>query len=830
MWASVNRLLGVSRSQGGASAVLRPDGSLAVNEEDKCEAWADYYERLGRPKQDPNFDSTFAEETKSLVAAFAEESKQSPNENLDKDFDDEELEVALDNLQFYKACSFDQVRNEALKVGGEEIRTELLKLFNWINAQEQVPTEWAKSLVFCLYKDGEETDPGNYRGISLISCLGKLYLSIWTQRLTEHLDPQLAEEQGGFRAHRSTVDQIFTLNETLLRRRRDGKKTFCFFVDFRKAFDTVWHDGLWRRLWESGVKSLPWRILRSLYSGLQASVLVDGAISRSAAIGQGVRQGCPLSPILFSCYINDLVRRLKGLGGELSVGDRRLCSLLYADDIVLLADSAEHLQRMIDEVSSFCAQWRLDLNTSKSQVMVVHPDSHREADPTGWFWRGERLKEVAEYKYLGVVITNKLLWKRHISKVVDKGKSALQPLRRLFAQKLVPLRIKRLVYTARVRSKLEYASQIWSTDKADAKALESIQHQALALMLKTNRNASVTALRTITGLPTMQGRRNMMRLFYMGVLLSKDKQTWPRHCVEEPVSVSSKVVGKSQKHWITYFRELLKRSVKLKSAYQRMLDHLGNCDDVLRNYQTEQEPPVLIRPVPSWRQAVREFVKEQDLAHFRSDAQFMSTLAVLDACTDACLSDRHPLVNRGFSPINLIRLRLLAGTSSLNSTMSKVSGSSRSNLCPICLQSEETTVHFLRECTHEEAVKFRRQHLESMPECFSALSNVAQTAFVLGGSVESPTNASPLEPSKNQDMHNEVLVGQLWDLRKEALDRDLEIEEPLDLTIQQSSTDSSSIRSSDSSSSNAGILRYFPQSVRPVQGVEAHGVITKPSS
>ena len=321
-----------------------------------------------------------------------------------------------------------------------------------------------------------------------------------------------------------------------------------------------------------------------------------------------------------------------------------------------------------------------------------------------------------------------------------------------------------------------------------------------------------------------------MRLFYMGVLLSKDKQTWPRHCVEEPVSGTSKVIGKSQKHWITYFRELLKRSVKLKSAYQRMLDHLGKCDDVLRKYQTEEEPPVLIRPVPSWRQAVREFVKEQDLAHFRSDAQSMSTLAVLDACTDACLSDRHPLVNRGFSPINLIRLRLLAGTSSLNSTMSKVSGSSRSNLCPICLQSEETTVHFLRECTHEEAVKFRRQHLESMPECFSALSNVAQTAFVLGGSVESPTNASPLEPSKNQDMHNEVLVGQLWDLRKEALDRDLEIEEPLDLTIQQSSTDSSSIRSSDSSSSNAGILRYFSQSVRPAQGVEAHGVITKPSS
>ena len=117
-----------------------------------------------------------------------------------------------------------------------------------------------------------------------------------------------------------------------------------------------------------------------------------------------------------------------------------------------------------------------------------------------------------------------------------------------------------------------------------------------------------------------------------------------------------------------------------------------------------------------------------------------------------------------------------------------------------------------------------------MPEEFTSLSNVAQAAFVLGGSVESPTNASPLGPSKDQDMLNEVLVGQLWDLRKEALDRELEVDEPLDLTTQQSSTDSSSIRSSDSSSSNAGVLRYFHQSVRSAKGVEAHGDITKPSS
>ena len=100
------------------------------------------------------------------------------------------------------------MRNEALKEGGVHLRGCILKLFNFINDSEQVPVAWSRSLVSNLFKDGDETDPDNYRGISLISCLGKLYLSIWTDRLTQHFE-RLAEEQGGFRAGRSTVDQIF---------------------------------------------------------------------------------------------------------------------------------------------------------------------------------------------------------------------------------------------------------------------------------------------------------------------------------------------------------------------------------------------------------------------------------------------------------------------------------------------------------------------------------------------------------------------------------------------------------------------------------------------
>ena len=145
------------------------------------------------------------------------------------------------------------------------------------------------------------------------------------------------------------------------------------FINFRKAFDTVWHEGLWKRLWDCGIRGKAWRILRSLYSQLESSVILDGEQSRWVPLQQGVRQGCPLSPILFTCFIDDLATRLRNAGGGLPINERTLHSLLYADDVVLLADDEQALQQMIDIVDQFCRDWRLDINPDKSKVMVITP-------------------------------------------------------------------------------------------------------------------------------------------------------------------------------------------------------------------------------------------------------------------------------------------------------------------------------------------------------------------------------------------------------------------------------------------------------------------------
>ena len=111
------------------------------------------------------------------------------------------------------------------------------------------------------------------------------------------------------------MDQCVTLHEALLRRQKAGASTYCCFIDFRKAFDTIWSDGLWKRLWDEGIKGKAWRVIRALYASMRAQVKVGHNVTRDVRMHQGVRQGCPISPVLFNDFINELSKQLsKGTG------------------------------------------------------------------------------------------------------------------------------------------------------------------------------------------------------------------------------------------------------------------------------------------------------------------------------------------------------------------------------------------------------------------------------------------------------------------------------------------------------------------------------------
>ena len=175
--------------------------------------------------------------------------------------------------------------------------TMMVELYNWIWKNEYTPKRWKEGVVVNLFKKSDKADPGNYRGITLLSTVGKIFCRILNDRVGTMLEKEeenISEEQAGFRPNRSCIDHIHTLGKIIQGRKDAGLKTYCFFLDVQKAYDTVWRNGLWKNLWETGIKGRMWRMVKNMTERAKSAIKLDGKTSKYFDILQGVAQGCLL--------------------------------------------------------------------------------------------------------------------------------------------------------------------------------------------------------------------------------------------------------------------------------------------------------------------------------------------------------------------------------------------------------------------------------------------------------------------------------------------------------------------------------------------------------
>ena len=281
----------------------------------------------------------------------------------------------------------------------------------------------------------------------------------------------LHEGQAGFRVNRSCMDNVFTLNELVQGRLRENKHTYAFFLDVQKAYDTVWRDGLWLKLWDLGVKGRMWRVIKKMYEVSRSAVLLEGEKSTTFTLEQGVAQGCSPSPILFSVFIDDLLREVEkaDLGIQLG-GGKKVGGMLFADDFVGVSGSKEGLQKLISVVHGYCNKWRLRANVCKSAVMVFSKNPVEGE----WKWGEHLLPRVSNYTYLGIDFACNGAWDMHIQKIRNNCKKKVNQLHSVISNRDINLSARRLLLLSVVRPSLEYGSEIWDCNKSQTRALESI--------------------------------------------------------------------------------------------------------------------------------------------------------------------------------------------------------------------------------------------------------------------------------------------------------------------------------------------------------------------
>ena len=157
---------------------------------------------------------------------------------------------------------------------------------------ERIPTDWSRAIIVPIFKKMDKTVCDNYRGISLLCHAEKLFASIILQRIRIKTDEILTESQAGFRCGRSTIDQLFSLRRLAEKYSRVLKSLYICYVDFQKAFDSVWREGLWHVMEHLGYERKIIRLLQALYKETFSPVRVDNSFTDWFQTVVGVLQGC----------------------------------------------------------------------------------------------------------------------------------------------------------------------------------------------------------------------------------------------------------------------------------------------------------------------------------------------------------------------------------------------------------------------------------------------------------------------------------------------------------------------------------------------------------
>ena len=269
-----------------------------------------------------------------------------------------EVRKCIMGMKNNKAPGIDGLVYEILK--NDQCCRILTELFNSCLRTSLLPTEWLKAVIRPIPKNrtSDLRVPLNYRGISLMPAIGKIYSALLGGRVRRFLEKHeiLVNEQNGFQPNRSCVDHIFALDDLLRIRKSTKEETFCSFIDFRKAFDYVDHEYLLYKLWQNGICGSTYRSIKTMYSKPISCVNVNGMLTDWFNVNSGVRQGDTLSPTLFALFINELAERVNSakIGIPVSYEHDQISILLYADDIVLLSTTWEGAQSQLDILSDWC--------------------------------------------------------------------------------------------------------------------------------------------------------------------------------------------------------------------------------------------------------------------------------------------------------------------------------------------------------------------------------------------------------------------------------------------------------------------------------------------
>ena len=593
-----------------------------------------------------------------------------------------ELSSVVKKAKPKKSAGPDNISNEILKHTYPDCSSFILNALNNVFKKTHTfPSEWTSSAIIPIHKKGDTNSCDNYRSIWLTSLFSKIYTAVLDKRLgvftnTNNIIP---EEQAGFREGYSTIDHIFSLYAMIQKQFTKDRKLYVCFVDYKKAFDSVNREALFKILECNGISGDYLKAIKSIYKSVLAAVKKDGKLSEYFDCPSGLKQGCLLSPKLFTIFMTEISKALNkdGNHGIQFISNYPLIfHLLFADDLSLVSDTVGGLQNQLNILRQESQRLGLEINLSKTQVVVFRKGGHL-AKIEKWFYGDYELQVVNSYKYLGLDFSTRLSFKNATSPFTAKAKqSCFQITKSLNSLNCYNLNVFMKLFDSKVYPILSYACELWGMK--DMPDIEKVHTMSLKRFLNVSVHCSNVTLYAETGRYPLSINHKLRCLKYWFRLLKLDSTRICKQAYEMLLSLSEK----GSDNWVTDIKTLL-----LTNGFGIVWLHkgVGNEKVFLQSMKT--------RLVDNFKQNWNAKMSVSD--NFQCFYSYKSHIAPELFLNDGSFGRMHRNV--------LIKFRL--GVSKLYGHMYKFHKNKSLLKCPFCKNVNEDEFHILYRCPIYEDIR-----------------------------------------------------------------------------------------------------------------------------
>ena len=675
------------------------NGRLVCDEPRVCEAFKHEFESNGgaQTSQSTEFDEDFRLEVEGKVAQYSLEASRADASELGMPITELEVEEALRATKSHKiSTQGDPLVNELLRYGGAPLAQALVPLFNMALCEAQVPAVWRVGEIFCLHKKGDKSAVSNYRGITIMSALGKLYTRVLNKRLMDHLNPLLHEAQCGFRPDRNCMDHVLSASQVIQGRLRAGTTTYGLFLDGQKAFDSVWRDGLFFKLWAMGVRGRMWLAIRGLMQQTSSRVRIGSTLSGTFQRFKGIDQGCMLSPTLYLVFINDLLSEVDSALDHTNPVHPAFTQGAYADDYFCLSGNASSCQLMADACRSHSLKWRWvpNLGKDKTAVVIFRPRSNPASADTPIMWGTTVIGGQSTYRLLGITLSSTGTWDAHLEKLLVSSTARVNLLAKFLGNKYMTTPLKLMLIKSCLLPVLEYGSDVWHAAKTQAGLLTTQYLRALKMVLQCPTPTPTAAVLHDTGMTKLESLWDLNKLRLANRLQHLSD-------TRSPKAVYGTIwAGRGRKlMWVD----------KIKNIWDQLIpDAAIRGGEVARLLQLSRG---------EFKTSVRQLVVERDEVVWQRDLRSKPKLALYK---DVCDIEQHNISRQKvlapkiylkgcFTAAKRLKFNLRAGIAELNEEIERKTRGNRSlnaiavKSCPFCPGMTESQTHFIVTCSQYDA-------------------------------------------------------------------------------------------------------------------------------